>query len=233
MLSLHEAAILGNREQVLQLLDSGSDVNETEGDNNYETALGDAVYWGHFEIVLLLLQRGATISGTNFGFTPLMIAAIKGHHGTVQLLLDHGAVVDEKDLCGRTALFHACDHQELGIARILIYRGADINTVELQLGMSVLHYVCIHNRLRVVQFLSDPNSGFDNLEARDFDWDTPLHYISTREDEVNALQIARLLLDRRVNIDAVNQHGLTPLRNASLHGNLQIVELLVRHGASF
>ena len=43
------------------------------------------------------------------GNTPLHLAAITGHIETVKILLNHGAMVDQQDLGGRSPLWHVCE----------------------------------------------------------------------------------------------------------------------------
>lgn len=63
---------------------------------------------GHFFIVQLLLERGASIEEKGeLGITPLMQAVIRGHIKIVELLLIKGAEVSTKNVLGETALTFA------------------------------------------------------------------------------------------------------------------------------
>ena len=69
-------------------------------------ALIEASYCGHFNIVKLLLERGAKVNKQNgSGETALMWASL-GHHDVVKLLLERGAKVNKQDKEGKTALMH-------------------------------------------------------------------------------------------------------------------------------
>jgi len=63
------------------------------------------------------------------GSTPLYRAARNGHEVAVQLLLEHGALVDTPNLSGRTPLMTAAFHGHDGVVRVLLENGADAGLV--------------------------------------------------------------------------------------------------------
>lgn len=78
-------------------------------DNRGMTALHYAAQDGAFEAVNLLLERMCTISKTKFGETPLHLAASRGHHRILELLLTNfpRTVLNEKDNMGWTITHRA------------------------------------------------------------------------------------------------------------------------------
>eukprot|EP00966_Prymnesium_polylepis_P132266 3058550-Prymnesium_polylepis.2 len=83
-------------------------------DGNGSTGLMDAcrVTPQSTSLVQTLLSIGAstTINKSDAaGTTALMIASQRAFTPAVQLLLEHGADVDQVDTVGHTALWHACD----------------------------------------------------------------------------------------------------------------------------
>jgi ankyrin repeat protein len=58
--------------------------------------------------------------------------------------------------------------------------------------------------------------------------ETPLHSAV----EMDAPQIARLLIEGGAAVDAVDGDGATPLHLAALHGNLEKAKALIENGAS-
>ena len=65
--------------------DAGADFDKAN-DNGY-TPPSSAAYWGHTEVVKLLLQAGADPTMTTIsGRTPLNVAALFGHEDIVNIL---------------------------------------------------------------------------------------------------------------------------------------------------
>jgi pectate lyase len=92
LLSLHEAAAIGDINMVNSLLEEGVGVNSW-GEVGKRTALQCAAISGHKEVVELLLVKGALIDAQEDfpGGTALDYAAENGHKEVAELLLSHGA----------------------------------------------------------------------------------------------------------------------------------------------
>ena len=84
---------------------------------------------GNLERTAALLEAHPDLlsSRDQRGSTPLILAGYYNQAEVVRLLLDKGAVVDEKDGSGNTALMVACFKGYAGIAEILIEAGANLN----------------------------------------------------------------------------------------------------------
>ena len=79
------AATRGNLDEVVTLLDAGSDIN-SHGEHGY-TPLHSAVEQGHLNLVLLLLQRGADPGRqTDGGDTPMELAKLLGETAIYEVL---------------------------------------------------------------------------------------------------------------------------------------------------
>src|SRR5688572_8621096 len=89
--ALLDAARTGDRAKVVVLLDSGISVNTT---NKYGvSALGFAAERGHFDIVRLLVERGADVNVVDsfYGSRPVEFALRGGHLNIAVYLLEHKA----------------------------------------------------------------------------------------------------------------------------------------------
>ncbi|EEB19575.1 Cyclin-dependent kinase 4 inhibitor D, putative [Pediculus humanus corporis] len=98
---LHKAAIKGDKDLVIKLLEEGADPNVA--DFAGWTPLHEACNHGWYEVALALVQAGASVNATGFDDdTPLHDAAINGHSKLVRLLLKSGADVHFRNKGGKT-----------------------------------------------------------------------------------------------------------------------------------
>lgn len=90
--ALLEAARTGDRDRVVALLDGGVSVNAVSRYN--VSALGFAAERGHFEIVRLLVERGAdvNIAESFYGFRPVDFALRGGRLDIAAFLVERGAL---------------------------------------------------------------------------------------------------------------------------------------------
>merc|ERR1712130_427620 len=151
---LCEAARNRNLEQVRQLLDSGDNVNQV--DKHGETPLIIASCLGYTEIVsALLVSPDISLNNkTPEGWTALVAAADKGHHGLVRTLLKHRATdVNVRDNQNRTVLMGLCgilDHTQV-IHELLCHPDIDIMAVDSE-GMTAEKLACAHIKNILVVF---------------------------------------------------------------------------------
>lgn len=107
----------GHVEMARILLDAGANINAVR-----TNPLCRAAELGHYEVVELLLRRGAdTECGDIRSKTALLYAAEAGHRQIVHLLLDHGADVNRKDLDSRSALCYAAKAGRTQVVDTLCY----------------------------------------------------------------------------------------------------------------
>jgi ankyrin repeat protein len=119
-----EAALRGDRETVLQALQQGIRVDETDADGR--TALMLAAFNGHTEIVKALLHHKAAVDTRDVAKrTALMFASSGPFHATVEVLLAAGSDVNAKDgIEGWTPLMFAAGEGQLEVVTLLLKHGA-------------------------------------------------------------------------------------------------------------
>ncbi|XP_066273365.1 B-cell lymphoma 3 protein homolog [Branchiostoma lanceolatum] len=101
---LHVAVNTGNQDAVMLLVDSGADVDATDGKSG-RTALFHAVERDHEDMVLYLLRAGAKVNAQCYaGNTPLHAASGRGQQNMVKLLIKHGADIGVKNSHNDTPL---------------------------------------------------------------------------------------------------------------------------------
>jgi ankyrin repeat protein len=159
--------------------------------------------------------------GGQYG-APLHAASYKGHVGVSQLLLEHGADSNIRNLGAQTPLHIVSMAGWAKIGQLLLDHGADINARQNE-GMTPLHYAVIYGRVDFAQMLLGQNADVDALDNNHL---TPLHIASKRHPEAT-----RLLLECGANVNVRNNKGQTPLHYASYHRSIDIVPLLLDRGA--
>jgi len=125
-LTIFEASAAGQSERVREWVSKDPGLAHTYSQDGY-TALGLAAFFGHLEIVTLLLGLGAEVNAVSRNamvVRPLHSAAAGRHLAVAQVLLAHGADVHAKSHGGWTALHSAADHGQIEFIRILLEHGA-------------------------------------------------------------------------------------------------------------
>ena len=145
--------------------------------------------------------------------------AIKGNDlKTVKKLVAQGAdITFADDFTGQNALHHAACFHSMDVFQWLLDQGMEIHTID-KFGNTVLH---------LLFDLSGAGYYGKNMDTGEF-------YCShkTKSKPETILKMVKYLTDRKVNINAKNQHGMTPVRLAVCFGYLEIVKYLVEHGTN-
>jgi ankyrin repeat protein len=221
-LLLDAGARFGPREATLQndvdlarrRLDEGADPN-TRQFMYHGPLLMIAAVFGYHEIVNLLLDRGADTEATDdLGQTALMMAADAGRASMVELLIDRGAKINTVDWCGGSALAHAAIQNHLDVVALFLSRGAERGIVDA---------VALNDEPLVRAKLgegSNPNKCF-------FGCGRPAMLAAGRGN----VEIVGLMLDHgAVQLDEnLDDHSL--MAEASRHGHVDVVQLLIERGA--
>jgi tetratricopeptide (TPR) repeat protein len=133
--------------------------------NEASSALGTVVYDSSGEIhdaasagdlnrvsALLRDNPSLVLSIDKDGFTPLHLAAAKGHKDVAELLLANNAKVNAADLDGLTPLFYATVYDKKDVAEVLLANKANVNVKE-KLGQTALIYAVSKGFADIVQLL--------------------------------------------------------------------------------
>jgi len=128
--NISEAAQSGSTWQIGKFLARGAKVNARD-DLGY-TPLLRAVVRDKRPAVEFLIAKGADVSVSASGETALCWALMRKNEHMVELLLAHGARVDDKDHDGRTPLLmliseSSCLGKNERLAEVLVQHGADVN----------------------------------------------------------------------------------------------------------
>jgi ankyrin repeat protein len=183
--ALIEASARGHLGVVQMLVEHMGGQGLEERDRMGNTALYHAARWGHKEVVGFLLSQGAqTTKPDLWGRTALICASMKGHLGVVQALLQHmeGQRLDERDMDGSTALYHAAFNGHELVVGFLLSQGAQANSSNNK-GVTPLMGASENGHLGVVRLLVQ-HTGGQGLNAMDTErgW-TALSWAASREHE--------------------------------------------------
>eukprot|EP00069_Balaena_mysticetus_P019823 bmy_12487T0 len=102
-----------------------------------------AAYKGQAENVFQLINKGAKVAVIKHGWTPLHLAANKGHLSVVQILLKAGCDLDAQDDAEDTALYIAAALNHKKVVKILVEAEAD-GTIVSNAGRTPLETARYH-----------------------------------------------------------------------------------------
>jgi uncharacterized protein len=175
-------------------------------------------------IVTALLENGnPNVRDEEEGETALFWA-LRERRGTVIIqLLKLGADVTIQDNTGETAL-HEAANSDADTARKLIERGADVNVASKDGTTPLIAAVKVGNN-DVVELLLVVE-GIKAGAADEEGW-TALHYAAQRGDA----EAVRLLIQKKVDVNAQSKSGDTPLKLASSKGHTEVEQALTAAGA--
>ena len=198
-----------NRELVIKMLGlvSLNEINILDKDR--KTLLFYFAQEGDFEVVLRLLKAGAEPDRCRSKSTTLIEATKGGHEHIVNLLLNHGAIVDRKDHHRRSALMWAAQMGHASIADTLIEHGAKTRRKDISRD-TPLTLAAFHGHLSVLKILISV-SDLNHVE---------------REEGMSAIHLAiskdftecvRLLLRAGADINVTDSKNNTALLSAATH----------------
>ena len=228
------AALVGKHFRVAEiLLEHGANVNIRGW--RKRTPLHEAIT--NVGMVQSLLNKGADVNcEQDDRRTPLHLAASGGELKVALVLVEHKANVDSPDKLGKTPLHLLLeadgrnDDDILDLARLLLQHTSDVN-IRMTNEWTPLHVAAFCGRLEIVKMLLDLDA---NPNAETEGSETPLGLVSRGRynSQENGTSIARLLLERGVDVNASAKGLLTPLHFAALNGRIEIARVLIDHGAS-
>ncbi len=169
---IHIVPDRGHYEAVKLLLEVGkADLHSTDKEGS--SILWHASCGGHIGIMNLLIENNVN-KGNRKGSTPLHIAVKLGKIEAVKLLLRNGALVNQIDKWGCSALWHAADNIHTDIMKLLLESGANVNQVGRYSQTPLLAAVDSWNEEKAdaVKLLLEAGA---NVEKSDFLGLKPLH----------------------------------------------------------
>ncbi|MFC1604708.1 ankyrin repeat domain-containing protein [Planctomycetota bacterium] len=248
---LHKAAAAGDIAEVKRLIATGANINSLSSDSgsSARTPLHEAAIAGHKDVAEILLSHGAQpYALDNLRYTPLHCSAEHGHKDMASLLIDKGADVNAKTLDDLTPLHLACQKGKREVAEFLMKKGADPKATDVFM-MTPLHFTVEKGFREISQLLIEKGADVD---ARNKNGKTPLDLAISR----NRSEIAKLLIEKGaavsnihtaasvgnieklrsiveagVDVNEIDDGGMTPLLRAVSRKHTKVAEFLVENGA--
>ena len=159
----------------------------------------------------------------------LYVAAEEGYCEWARHLLACGGDPHQRRHNGVVPLYSASLGGHLGLATLLLDHGASPNTATFNKNVTPLYVALEQNHLDVARLLLA--RGADPNVARSDNGATPLHVLASQKVTPDGAA-ARLLLARGAEPDRPTTNtGATPLHYACMKGHVDLVRLLLDHGA--
>ncbi|XP_063969456.1 E3 ubiquitin-protein ligase MIB2-like [Lytechinus pictus] len=193
------------------------------------TSLFHATMANNFETVEYLLQQGADVHAIDWeGITCLSVACAKGFFQCAHFLLMHGADVNQKGENNVTpALLTIQSGSRTIVDLIMDRKDADLKAVSKDL-VSVMHGAAAEDNTHAMNKIL--NKVPRMVDAREDTDKTPLSSAAIKGCQ-NAAEL--LIKKGRCNVNVVDgEFGINPLGVAIAHGNLHLVDVLVKHGTN-
>jgi ankyrin repeat protein len=239
----------GKTDAVKVLLDHGANVNAKEA-WGATTALMWAISERHSEAAKLLIDHGADVNAKS-SFVPS--ASGRGFEGTTPVAAKPNQSIEEFASGWMTPLMFAAREDDLDSARFLISAGADVNAVGAD-GKDALALALFDGSYDVATLLIDSHANVNHADAQRF---TPLFWSVDRRNmetapnfpwmvTIDPLPVIKKLLDAGADPNAVinstprarMREGsprivyATALMRAAFSGDIEVVKLLLAHGAN-
>lgn len=201
---LHDATMNGNLSEVKQFIQEGMDINAR--DKLKRTPLHYAAEEGHVAAAELLIEKGADVNAqAHYGVTPLYLASRSDECLNPPCRVSPGVSKGQRS-----------------IVELLIEHGADVNAMLMD-GITPLMGAAICNAVDVAQLLIDHGADL-NHRGNQY---TALEIASSRGPNV-----AILMIKSGAEVNASDKYTKsTPLHTAVGCGYVELVEVLLQHGA--
>ncbi|CAL4106492.1 unnamed protein product, partial [Meganyctiphanes norvegica] len=215
---LRRAASLGDKDQVLQLIQEGANVNQA--DENGYTAVQVAASDGHTEVVRALIKNKANVDHQDdqHGNTALHEASWKGYSQTAEALVRSKANVYIKNRGGFAPLHLACQNGHNQTCRVLLLAGCNAD-IKNNYGDTSLHTSGRYGHAGVTRILL---SGRCTVGETNKNGDTALHIAVA----MGRRKLTKILLEAAADQTLKNKQNESPRDIAIRKEYEQILEIL-------
>ena len=259
--ALHEAIILGDGSRryidtVRVLLAAGADPR-LQSQRDQIAPLQHAMSKGHSEIAQVLRAAlEADKPSKRLADRRLLAAAERGDATAAALAIRAGANLETRDERGRTPLLRAVTEDQLEVARLLVYLGADPDALDdqhdtpwlvtgvtgsvdmLEVLLPARPDVTIRNRFGGTSLIPASERGhvayvrravrtdIDVNHVNDLGWTALLETVILGDGSKRYQQIVTILIDSGANPQIADREGVTALQHAERRGQREMAWIL-------
>ncbi len=192
--------------------------NVDQKDKSGATSLLLAVEKSKTDLVAALLQEKTDVN--QFNSTLLHIAVKHKNANLIQLLVDSGIKMNEKNKDDQHPLELAVETNNLSLIELLLKNGAEIDKAGKD-GNTVLSTAIKANNQKLAELAIKYKANVNQFGS------TLIHIAINNND----LELAKLLIDNKIEINKADKAGSYPLELAINTNNLDLVELLLKNKA--
>ncbi|XP_058459318.1 uncharacterized protein LOC131435441 [Malaya genurostris] len=190
------------------------------------TALHYASKAANRDVVSFIINQGLNASQEDmYGQNPLHIAAEHGRTSNVRCLLKNSNhYIDKKNNYGKTAVHLAAANGRTDTVELLLKYKAN-PFLHDNYGATPLYFAIMSNHIDVVKLFLPKNSPANIIVTKG--GYSALHAAA----ELGHLELVKILLESKSDVNATNDKNWMPLHAASLNGHTEVVKMLIQHGA--
>ncbi|CAM4512454.1 unnamed protein product [Caretta caretta] len=213
---------------IAMLMEYDADISRTTR-VSLETPLHYCARVGNADVLLEMLKHISTSQmqqsinkQAKNDWSPLLVAAERGHTAIVKILLQHHARVDVFDEHGKAALHLAAENGHDQIADVLLWHKAFVNA-KTKLGLTPLHLSAQNGYNHLVKLLVETHLA--SIDAMTLTKRTPLHLAAL----TGQLDVCTSLLSMSADVNATDMQGQTPLHLAAENDHSEVVQFFLKH----
>lgn len=178
------------------LLELNIDYND---ETKYITVMHYACYIGDFELVKCLIENNILID-----YDSMYNAIHNKHINILHYLIEHNNDLKRLDNMNNTYLHYTVINNLFEASKLLVEKGCDVNAKNKD-NLTPLHCAMFTDNSDLIEFLIN----LANLNILDHEKNTLLHTAAKRDN----IRIITLLLDKGLDVNALNVYNETPIFN--------------------
>ncbi|XP_034178759.1 uncharacterized protein LOC117603560 isoform X3 [Osmia lignaria lignaria] len=190
--------------------------------------LYEAVIKNEADTVRKVLKETVDVnSKNNYGRAPIHWAASRGNTEIIEMLIQSKCDIEAKDKFGMRPLHMAARYGHRDAVKMLINAGASVSAMNKK-QHTLLMCAARGNNIRVVEYLSEAVESL-NGDATDCTGATALHHAASAGHPAMITALSNI---SRIELNATDKKGQTPIHCACAEEHLEAVEVLIGLGAN-